>query len=635
MVTILATILLIIALLLLPGLALLRLSGAWADWRRLQQIALAFGIGLSLYPALFYFLRLLAPDFHVQAWMGWGLLALSSAVALSDLRHWRCSLRRPDLWLVAIIVLLTIFSRIWIVWDQPYPAWTDSLHHTLLTKLTAEQGQLPISLQPYFDIPLAMYHLGLYTLTGLVAQMLALPAHTALLWTAQTLNALSVVGVFLVLDRYAGRTGAIIGMLVVGLLSHQPAFYVNWGRFTQLSSQTLMLIAWVMTIDTIQSWQTLYPHQKRRIGAQIVIAGVASAAVFLYHFRVSIFYIALLAPSIAYIWLRAARPRRFTGALISTILIGAVALITIMPVVWPAIHTWLQLNQAAAEMPVASPEQLQQNEAGFFAFDVTHFPLLAARTWLLALAGICALYGAWRRNRIVWLSVLWFTLLMLVGNLYLLGVAELNLTNLGAILIMLYMLIALVIGAACQDLVDSLPAQWAHTIRRYGAIAALLVALPFVWIRSHDFEAFRYFVTPADVAGMEWLTANIDSTADPDAKVAINTTFWLPTSPHGVDAGYWIPYFTNRVTNTGVMISSLGGVELVKQIIADSTLVKQAESDPSALAALYARGYRYLYIGALGNYDGGGFNPEIIAQSDLATKIYDQDGVTIFALVKK
>ncbi|MFZ1771573.1 MAG: hypothetical protein WAU00_20355, partial [Caldilinea sp.] len=97
-------------------------------------------------------------------------------------------------------------------------------------------------------------------------------------------------------------------------------------------------------------------------------------------------------------------------------------------------------------------------------------------------------------------------------------------------------------------------------IRRYGAIAALLVALPFVWIRSHDFEAFRYFVTPADVAGMEWLTANIDSTADPDAKVAINTTFWLPTSPHGVDAGYWIPYFTNRVTNTGVMISSLGGV---------------------------------------------------------------------------
>lgn len=46
--------------------------------------------------------------------------------------------------------------------------------------------------------------------------------------------------------------------------------------------------------------------------------------------------------------------------------------------------------------------------------------------------------------------MLWFTLLMLVGNLYLLGVAKLNLTNLGAILIMLYMLIALVIGAACQ-----------------------------------------------------------------------------------------------------------------------------------------------------------------------------------------
>ena len=218
MVIILASVLLVLLLLLTPGLALLTLTGAWKDWRRLQLVMVALGIGLSLYPVIFYTLRLLAPGFHLEAWMGWAFLLLSSVIAATELRHWRVSLRRLDVWLVVLLTTATFLSRIWLVYDQPFPAWTDSLHHTLLTSLTAEAGQLPYSLQPYIDVPLMMYHLGLYALTGLVVQMLGIPAHTALLWTAQTLNALSVVGVFLVLDRCVGRAGAITGMLVVFLI---------------------------------------------------------------------------------------------------------------------------------------------------------------------------------------------------------------------------------------------------------------------------------------------------------------------------------------------------------------------------------------------------------------------------------
>jgi len=631
MVTILLTSALATALLLTPGLALLQLSGAWTDWRRLQQIALAFGCGLTCYAVAFYSLRAIAPDFHIQAWMGWSFLLLSGVAALYKIRDWRIPVRHLDVWLVGIIALATFLARVWLVWDQPFPAWTDSLHHTLLTDIFATQGQLPTSLQPYLDVPMTMYHLGLYGLTGLVTQMLALPAHTALLWTAQTLNTLSVAGVFLLLDRYAGRSGAIVGMLVVGLLSHQPAFYANWGRFTQLSSQTLLLIAWVMVIDAIYSGQHLLPAQKRRFVAQIIFAGMASAAVFLYHFRGAIFYILLLAPGMAYIGWRAARSRHLANALIGAFLVGAVALLAIIPVVWPAIQAWLELNQAAVNTPVASRKQLQQNAEGFFAFDLTHFPLFAARPWLLTLAGVAVLYGVLRRSRVAWLSLLWFSLLMLVGNLYLLGIPELNVTNLGAILIMLYMPIALAIGAAAQTLLDDLPPQWGRTTRRVGAAAMLVAIVPFVWVRAHDYEGFRYFVTPADEKALTWLAKQ----ASPNAKVAINTTFWLPTSPHGVDAGYWVPYFTGGQTNAGVMISSLGGVELLKELITDSTLVKRAEHDPTVLMELYARGYRFLYIGAINNYDGGGFAADALDAAKGVQKIYDQDGVTIFALTGK
>ena len=628
MVANLLVILVVSLLILMPGLALLHLTGAWRTWRTLQRISIAIGIGLSVYPILLYWLRLLLPNLHLQPWMGWGGLLVSSIVAIPELRKWRFPITRIDVWLIAGIALLTFVSRIWIVWDRPFPAWTDSLHHTLLTQLTVEQGQLPTSMQPYFDIPLAMYHLGLYSLSGLVAQMLTLPAHTALLWTAQTLNALCIVGVFLILDRYVGRAAAVTGILVVGLLDHQPAFYVNWGRFTQLSSQTLLLIAWVMSIDTIENWYQLYPSQRNRLIAQVFFAGIASAAVFLYHFRGSIFYLALLAPGILSVMWQAFRRERLLGALTTSVLIGAVAMTAILPVVWPAIQTWLQLNQAAAESPVAPSEKLQQNESGFFTFEWTHVPLLAARTWLLALATVSIAVGIVRRNRIVWLSLIWVLVLVLIGNMYLLGVPELNLTNMGAILIMLYMPIALSIGAAAQEVVRLLSQQWVATHQRIFALAVLLSALPFVWIRAHDVEAFRYFVTPADVSALGWLAAN----SPPGAQVAINTTFWLPTSPHGTDAGYWIPYFTQQKTNTGVMISSLGGVDVVRKIMMDSTVVKQAENDPATLARLHDLGYTYLYLGVLGNFDGGGFQPQTVESSGLADKVYQADGVTIFAL---
>jgi hypothetical protein len=249
---------LVLALMLtLPGWAILAVAGGWRMWDRLQRWCVAIGLSIAFYPVLFYGVRAVVPALKPGPYKIAALLVLCAGIIIWRLRRdWRDQVAFDWLeWLVIAIVGMTLFSRCWIIRDYPYAAWSDSLHHVLLTQIAATTGQLPYEMQPYAPIPLNMYHLGLYALSATVQWLAQVPAHSALLWTAQVLSGLCGVGVFLVLDRKVSRFAAVIGVTVVGLLAHQPAFYVNWGRFTQLASQTILLIGWVVSWEAIAMWR--------------------------------------------------------------------------------------------------------------------------------------------------------------------------------------------------------------------------------------------------------------------------------------------------------------------------------------------------------------------------------------------
>jgi hypothetical protein len=218
---------------------------------------------------------------------------------------------------------------------------------------------------------------------------------------------------------------------------------------------------------------------------------------------------------------------------------------------------------------------------------------------------------------------------MLLGNAYLLKISWLEITNLGAVLIMLYIPLALVVGVAVEEVLRWLSPTWALRARRFALWAAVLLALPFTWVRAHDIEPYRYFVTAADVRAMQWIDAN----TPPDAGFAINTWFWLPHAPLGTDAGYWIPYFTQRRTNTEVMLSNMGDGDQVQQMLAISHLVDNLDQEPSALGKLRDLGYQYVYIGAQGNYNGGGLDAGRLVQSGLAEQVYQDGAVSILRIL--
>jgi len=280
-----------LSLVLLPGWAFLGISNIWKLYRPLQRWMVAFGLSVAFYPLLFYWARLL-PSLQLGTRKLLLVLFIFALLIFWKFRkNWKEQIHFESSELIALLLMVVVlFTRMWQVHIYPYPAWSDSLHHTLLTQLTAQYGRLPNSLEPYEPVSLNMYHLGLYAFTAPIMLLGKVSATTALLVGAQLLNALNVCGIYLILDRIINRKGAIFGVLFAGLLSFQPAWYFNWGRFTQVSSQMLLPVAWAITLDTLNM------PRKDKIGLFMVCICRKRSKCWglLMHFRVAGLYLPLL-----------------------------------------------------------------------------------------------------------------------------------------------------------------------------------------------------------------------------------------------------------------------------------------------------------------------------------------------------
>ncbi len=617
----------LIAVFTLPGWFFLTFGAAWREWRGLQRWIVAIGLSIAFYPALFYWLRWILPSWTMGPYkMGLLLAVFGAATGWRLRRHWRELLTFDGLeWLAIAVLGMTLFTRFWIIRGLPYPAWSDSLHHTLLTQLTAVQGRLPTTLEPYFPVALSDYHLGFYSLTATVEWLAQVPSHTALLWTAQFMSGLCGIGVYLVLDRKVGRVGAVVGAAVVGLLSHQPAFYVNWGRFTQLSSQVVLLIAWMVNWETLVLWKNAGPRDRPKMAWYGLLAAMLSGAVFLLHFLVALFYIPLLLLTVLWETWQARRHNRAAALIWGTAIAGLLTLAMIAPAAWDAVRGFLTTRVNPVAPPAPTVRAIQEQ---YFEFPWETVPLLAARTWLLLVAALSAAFGIWRRNGLLIVTVLWVIALYLIGDAYRLGMRWVVLSNLGAVLIMLYLPIGLLVGGAAEELCLMLgpPRRPAAT----RLVAALVLAAGFVasHVRVTEIEPHRFLVTEEDVAAMAWIRDN----TEPDALFAVNTYFWLPHHPHGTDAGYWIPYFTGRRITAAVMLLSGATPEYKSRVVELSEAEEKLEGDAPTLSELDALGVDYVYIGAKGDFSGPGLSAARLSQAQGATLVYQTPRVSIFRI---
>ncbi len=660
---------------LLPGLALLRLL--WPRGRSLAlpaRLALALGLSVALPPLLLLLFHLLGLPWGAVA--TWGYLLVSLLVVLGlGMRDWRSGQHLaisnpqspiPNLDPASVsllgITLAALLVRLYAVRDLPVGLLGDSYHHTLMAQLLVDNGGIFSSWQPYAPLATFTYHFGFHANVAFVHYVTGLDLPQSLLWTGQIMNAITVPLVFALMLALGGRPWAgVWAALIVGFASNLPAYFVNWGRYTQLTGQVVMLATMVCWIALAESGESRTKNQEpnvrmRRFSALgswflsgwrlLLLTVLATAALILTHYLVTALA-ALLIGSYLLGVLLARRSWPLAGALLLRAgLAGALALLLVAPWLLNVVGGHLVRNatglvagtaKTAAELSMLEPLVPKYIGGAVLAF---------------ALAGLLA--ALWRREWRMALPAIWCALLVIAVVPYLVGLPGAGvldtLTSLGT----LYLPAALLAGYALASaqgrgaaLLARLRAPPALGAALLGALLLLAIALNTSW-QMQVVTGDTALVVAADMAAMQWIRENTPA----DARFVINSfPAYAGTLAAGTDAGWWIPLLARRATTLPPL--NYGGEKgersdyhvgvnaLVKKLrgrsLADPTPLRVDLSRPVALRTLDSNKIDYVYIGAHaypGPDSADSIDTAKLRASPFFRLVYQRDGVEIFQFLK-
>ncbi len=619
----------------LPGLALLALL--WRDanlfsWG--EKLGLAAGISIALYPLLLLWANLV--NLHLGSLYAWlpGLAALAVLIwrnhgwrpeKLSiSLRDWnRSGALRPDLALLVVIVLI-ILVRFWAIRSLQVPMWGDSYQHTMIAQLIADNGGLFDSWTPYADIRTFTYHFGFHVATAAFHWVSGVAMPQAVLWTGQILNILAVLALYPLAVRVSGNRWAGVGaVLIAGLLTPMPMFYLNWGRYTQLAGQVILpgavCAVWAVLESKHRDWHLV-------ILTWIVISGLA-----LTHYRVLIFALPFF---VAFFLLHLSKED--ARVLISRIfLIGLGAGLLFLP--W-FIHTFAgkitlifatQLTTPAAATPVLVQEY---NAIG----DI--FSYLPAFVWLLL--PLCIVWGLWRRERDVAIVSIWWGLLLLAANPQWLRLPGEGALSNFAVFIGAYIPASVLVGSALVWFMNELQVE--KNKFQTAALVLLIVAVGLWGFRQRlgDLRISQHaLVTSPDIRAATWIRENTPA----NARFLVNSFFAYGDSVIvGSDGGWWLPLLARRSTMLPpINYASEGGPrpdyrEWINALPVE--IKKSGITCPDVIAPLRERGITHVYIGQRQgrvNYAGPDvLQPERLLASSCFRPTFHQDRVWVFEVAR-
>ncbi len=403
---------------------------------RFASPAIWLGLSLSLIPIGFLWsstigLRLSPTALRLQL-LGLALLAL-----------WLWLHRRaqplPPVWLIislGFVLGLTALTRWLEIRDVVAPLWVDSLHHTLLVRIIGETGSIPTSLQPYLPVERLVYHWGYHTVIATWQAAANLPLLTAILWSGQILNALIAL-VMYALGAYMLRSprAGLLAAGVAGLLSLMPAYYVTWGRYTQLTGLLLLPGLLITSLAFAER-----PTFSWRLG---LITAILIAGLVLVHYRVLAFYVAFMLPYMLLIAVR--NPRQMTAVAARFALAGGLAMLLIAP--------WVVRMIRQVVIPVASSPSLLAGTDSYNSLDwaLHNVGNNALLYWLAGAGAVLALLlRHWRA-----LSVAsWVGMMLLFANPRVLGLSPSWFINNHSVAITLFIPVGLLAVYTVHQMLD-------------------------------------------------------------------------------------------------------------------------------------------------------------------------------------
>ncbi len=638
----------------LPGWAVM--SWFWRGWQKLggfEKLALSTGVSLSIDTLIILITYLL----HIQLgrWYAW--LPLGAGVIILAWRNRsffakiRSStnarffgsfnfIREDSFWPgVSLIIILGLifFVRFWALRGLEQPMWNDSLHHTEITQLMLDHGGLFSSWLPYAPYQTFSMHFGFPASSALLSWVTGIASGQAVLYTGQVLNILAALALypFTVRLSHGNHFAGVAAVLVAGLLSPMPAYYINWGRYAQLAGQVILPVAmWMLWdgLDDLSSGEEARRWHQLPWMKMIITAGVITGMI-LFEFRmifvIVVFVIALgLARLTRY---RRGRWRAWLHELVVMTFIGVFSIILFLP--WG-----LRLGRGNLVTYTGFTGQVN-TLLGIVKQDY--------QTWLnirfyvpLGLI-ILGVFGfAWaviRRNWAVASLGIWVLILSVLYALVILRVPWVQYVQSFAVIISLYIPVGVFIGYLAGELMQRIiPWPPAKTV-----ITAAIVVLGMVgaWnLRNIANPSTYAFVTRPDSLAMQWISQNTPATA----RFLIEGSHenWV-TNVIGTDAGWWIPLLAQR-QNTIPPHYALANETPIDagystQVVAlEAQLEKLSVSSPEGVKLLCDYGISHVYIGqkqgSVGNLGKPLFTPEELASNPVFRLLYHIDQVYIYAV---
>lgn len=623
-------------------------NSAHSDWLLAwpARIGIAIGVSLAIYPLLLLWTNALGLRLGpLYAWtpvmlglvaIAWGHRQWRPAHAWDALKRWRHGgTIGPDLAYVFILVLI-LSSRLIVIRTLEAPMWGDSYQHTMIAQLLVDHGGLFDSWEPYTPYRGLTVHYGFSVASALLTWTTGLDATRATLLTGQLINAAAVLAIYPLALRLAkgNRWAGVGAVLIAGLLSPMPAYYVNWGRFAQLAGQAILPVALGLLWTTVD--------EKRISARALMLAAVTLSGMILHYYRMPFYYATFVLA-----WLLGwALPtfkldrKHWLSVITRMCLVALLGVLFLLPL-GPRLVGGALAGKLEAGIASQAAISLERIKADYQSWrDITWYvplPLLGAALFALVLSLA-------RQQQAVVICALWVAGLASVVATRLIRLPGANLMQNFAVLIALYVPVGLTLGWLVGEVVVALSTIGKRFLRKpqFGQVSAVFAccALGVVGLLGQlSIVAQRYnLVTRPDMRAMAWIREHTPA----DARFLVEGfRIYNGQSIVGADAGWWIPLLAKRANTMPPQYAILnetpaepGYSERLVELVAH--LEDNSPALPAGLARLCEWGITHVYIGQ-GQGEVGAGAKQLFAPADFVGSadfqlVYRQDRVWIFAL---
>ena len=605
-----------LCVLVLPGLAL-------QAWIKEPQHSFwewfADGIGLSialtaLLAELFFWLGISPGGWGLALFYGLCLLVLISAGLSGRLDR----AGRAD-WPAGLGGAGLLGGLIAFRWVQAsglaFPNWVDSVHHSLIVRKMVEYGGIPPDLRPYLDAPFS-YHYGFHLLAAIFSGLALLQPDQAVLWLGQAIGALVSLAIYRMgLALGFSRRAALLAGLLPGLVFYMPGYYLSWGRYPLLAGLVLFPLGAAAALELLRD--------PRRKGVALRLA-LLTAGLCLTHYLallLFLFFLAILGLGALADALKRRDLRGLPWQAGAAVGLGGLAGL-------PWLARMLSQNQSSIQVGEAHLAVTGVDFNGLLSMLRPDYDLM-----LMGAAAFCLLLGLFRSE--TRRAALWGALLLFFAMPF---APQLGPFRADLFAIVLFLPAGLLLGWGVAGGAEGLaglvcrgrpaPDRLRAWLGRglYGAALLLLLGLGLSQTRSL-INSGTVIADAADRRALEWVQAN----TPPEARFYINSTVWAWDVYRGLDGGYWLMPFTGRYSLVPPSVYTWMDAAQSAQVRDWALRSSQLSGcTPEFWEIVREADLGYVYV----RQDKGSLQPANLGDCPRLRRVYDQDGIGIYEILK-